>query len=55
MPEYHFTETKKVVYELSVLADSEEEARKIYEEIDDLDKDVNDSDTISLKVSKPKD
>jgi hypothetical protein len=52
MPEYHFYETKQIVYEALIVANSEKDARKKYQEIDDSEKDVNDSDTIKITVCK---
>jgi hypothetical protein len=53
MPEYRFFETKQIVYDTLVIADSEEEARQKYDEIDDSEKGFNDSDTIRLHVCQP--
>jgi hypothetical protein len=50
MATFHFYETKLVVYEALITADSEEKARELYSEMDDSDKDVNNSDTVKIKV-----
>ena len=52
MTTFHFYETKLIVYEALIDAETEEKAREKFEEMDDSDKDVNDADTVKIKVYK---
>jgi hypothetical protein len=51
MPEYLFTETKQIIYEFEIIAESEEEARQKYKRIDDSEKEVNSSRTTAFSIA----
>jgi len=52
MPQFHFYETKQIVYEALITAESEEKAKEKFAEMDDDDKSINDSETTNLRIYK---